>query len=164
MTLANQVTLLRIAFIPLIIGLLLLGLNGLAAIFFLLLSFSDALDGYLARRLRQVSDLGKFLDPLADKVLVITVLIALVGLGKAESLPVIIITARELLVQGLRINAAANKQIIAATPLAKWKTVIQIIAILMLILNLPYADWALWAAVILSLISATKYMKYFNYG
>jgi CDP-diacylglycerol--glycerol-3-phosphate 3-phosphatidyltransferase len=137
---------------------LLFSLNGLAAMFFLLLSFSDAIDGYIARRFHQVSDLGKFLDPLADKVLVITVLIALVGLGKAHSVPVMIIVVRELIVQGIRIDAAKHKKIIAAAPIAKWKTVIQIVAVAMLILSLPFANWALWLAVVLSLVSGGSYL------
>jgi len=158
LTLANGVTLLRIVFIPLVIILLFLGLNGIAVILFLLLSFSDAIDGYIARRFNQVSDLGKFLDPLADKVLVITVLIALVGLGKADAIAVLILTARELLVQGIRIYAAKDKHIMGASPVAKWKTATAIVAVAMLILNLPYANWVLWLAVVLSLISGGGYL------
>ncbi|MBU0672045.1 MAG: CDP-diacylglycerol--glycerol-3-phosphate 3-phosphatidyltransferase [Candidatus Margulisbacteria bacterium] len=158
MTLANYVTLSRIILIPLIITLLLLGLNGLAVIIFLALSFSDAVDGYIARRFNQVSDLGKFLDPLADKILVMSVLIVLVGLGKASSIPVIILTARELVVQGLRISAARYKNIIAASPVAKWKTATQIVAVALLILKLPYAGWILWLSVVLSLLSGGAYL------
>ena len=158
MTIANWVTLLRIVLIPLIIGLLLYGLNGLAVIAFLILSFSDAIDGYIARRFNQISDLGKFLDPLADKILVISVLIVLVGLGKADSIPVIIIVARELMVQGIRISAAATKGIMAASPIAKWKTATQIVAVAMLILNLPYDAWVLWLATGLSILSGGAYL------
>jgi CDP-diacylglycerol--glycerol-3-phosphate 3-phosphatidyltransferase len=158
LTIANYVTLSRIAFIPLIIILLSYRIDGLAVILFLVLSFSDAIDGYIARRFHQVSDLGKFLDPLADKVLVITVLIALVGQGKADSIPVMFIVVRELLVQGIRISAAKNQKIIAAAPVAKWKTATQIVAVSMLILRLPYADWVLWLAVVLSIISGGAYL------
>lgn len=133
-------------------------LNGLAVITFLLLSFSDAVDGYIARKYNQVSDLGKFLDPLADKILVTIVLICLVGLGKADSIPVMIIVAREFIVSGLRINAARSKKIIAASPTAKWKTFSQFVAVAMLMLDLPYADWALWLAVILSVVSGGGYL------
>ena len=80
MTLANKVTLLRIALIPLCLIFLLAGFYGLAAVIFLLLSLSDAIDGYIARKYNQVSELGKMLDPLADKILVMTVLIGLTGL------------------------------------------------------------------------------------
>ena len=157
MNLANRVTLLRIALIPLVIALLLFKYNGLALISFLLLSFSDALDGYIARRFDQVSEVGKFLDPLADKILVITVLITLVGQGLANSIAVMILVARELIVQGIRIYAAKH-EIIAAIQAAKLKTIAQIVAVAMLILRLPFADWALWLAVGLALYSGGVYL------
>jgi CDP-diacylglycerol--glycerol-3-phosphate 3-phosphatidyltransferase len=158
LTIANYVTLLRIAFIPLIIGLLFARVDGLAVIIFLTLSFSDAVDGYIARRYNQVSDLGKFLDPLADKVLVISVLIVLVALRKVGAIPVVILTARELIVQGIRIDAAQYKKIIAAGPVAKWKTATQVVAVAMLILRLPYVAWVLWLSVALSIISGGAYL------
>lgn len=158
MTLANYVTLLRIVFIPLNIILLFLGLNGLAAMLFLFLSLSDAVDGYIARRYNQISDLGKLLDPLADKILVITALIALVGLSKADPIAVMILAAREFMVSGIRVSAAKAGKIIPAILLAKWKTVSQIVAVLMLILSLPFANLALWLAVGLSLISGGVYL------
>jgi len=159
LSLANYVTLLRIALIPLIIAFVFLGFFGLAVMVGLLLIFSDFLDGYLARRYKQVSDLGKLLDPLADKIAVVTVLIALVGVGKADPIPVMIIAARELFVQGLRISMAKSKQkIIEASPIAKAKTTVQAIALVMLLLSLPYAEWVLWLAVIISLISGWKYL------
>ena len=158
MTLANWVTLSRIFLIPLIIFLLLVRLNGLAAGLFLLLSFSDAIDGYIARKYDQVSDLGKFLDPLADKILVLTVLVCLVGLGKVSSIPVMILLARELAVQGVRIGAARYRQIIAASPVAKWKTGTQVAAVAMLILGLPFAEPVLWLSVFLALVSGGAYL------
>jgi CDP-diacylglycerol---glycerol-3-phosphate 3-phosphatidyltransferase len=157
LTVANYVTLSRIVLIPLVIVSLFTGYNGIALIFFLILSFSDAVDGYIARRFNQVSDLGKFLDPLADKILVITVLIALVGLGRADSVPVMIIACREFIVSGIRIYAAKSNFIIAASPTAKLKTVSQIIAVAMLIIGLPFSGWMLWGAVVLSIISGGGY-------
>jgi len=153
LTLANRITLSRIAFIPLCIIFLLAGLYGLATIIFLLLSFSDALDGYIARKHRHVSDLGKKLDPLADKILVTTVLIGLTGLGKAHPIAVMIICARELLVASFR-----NNRSFAASPLAKWKTATQVLAVVMLMLNIPFADGMLWIAVLLSLITGGAYL------
>ncbi len=159
MTLANRVTLARICLIPLVIVFLFFGLNGLAVILYSILWFSDTIDGYIARRFNQVSDLGKLLDPLADKLLVILILIALVGLGKADSIPVMIITARELLVQGIRISSAKrSKKIIGSAPIAKLKAAVQFIAVFMLILSLPYAHGMLWAAVILSVFSGGTYL------
>lgn len=158
MTIANKITLARIALIPLIIFLLLARINGLAVALFLLVSFSDALDGYVARRYNQVSDLGKYLDPLADKILIITALIALVSVGLAAVLPVIFLVSRELIVQGLRINAARSNNIFAASPLAKWKTVIQVAAVTMLILDLPLANEVLWISVLLAWLSGGAYL------
>lgn len=155
MTLANQVTLARIVLIPLLLAALYFGLFGLAAIFFLILSLSDLIDGYIARRFNQVSDLGKILDPLADKVLVISVLIVLVGLQKVPSLPVIIIVLREVLIAGIRSEAP---KVFGAIPIAKWKTAAQVLAILMLMLNLPLADLVLWVSIILSLVSGGIYI------
>ena len=158
MTLANRVTLLRIAFIPLVIVFLFLGFNGLAVIFFILLSLLDYIDGYIARRFNQISDVGKILDPLADKILVMTVLIMLVSLGKADPIPVMLFLARDAMVSGIRISAAKSQKILHASPIAKAKTVTQIIAVPMLILNIPYADWVLWLAVGFSLFSGGIYL------
>lgn len=155
MTLANQVTLGRIILIPIILILLYLGLYGLAAICFVLVSLSDLIDGYIARRFNQVSDLGKALDPLADKVLVLTALIALVDLGRVSAIPVIIIVVRELLVAGIRSEAP---QVFGAIPLAKWKTATQVLAVFMLMLNLPLADLVLWISLVLSLVSGGRYL------
>jgi CDP-diacylglycerol--glycerol-3-phosphate 3-phosphatidyltransferase len=158
LTIANRITLLRIIFIPLNVWLILLGINGLAALLFLLLSATDAIDGYVARRFGQVSELGKFLDPLADKILVITALIGLVSQGSASPVAVMVLTAREFLVSGIRVSAAKAGNILPASPLAKWKTIAQIIAVLMLILNLPLANVILWLAVVLALVSGGEYL------
>lgn len=151
--LANRITLLRLALIPLCVALLLAALFGLAAVVFLLLSFSDAIDGYVARKYNQVSELGKQLDPLVDKILVMTVLIGLAALGKANPVPVMLICAREFIVASLR-----TQKVFAASQIAKWKTVAQSAAVIMLLLNLPLAGAVLWLAVLLSLISGAAYL------
>lgn len=153
MTLANRVTLLRIALIPLCWFSLLAGLFGLAAVIFLLLSLSDLIDGYIARKYNQVSEIGKLLDPLADKILVLTVLIGLTAVGQANPLAVMLICAREFIVASVR-----SDKIFAANQLAKWKTFTQVAAVLMLMLNLPLANLILWLAVILSLVSGGAYL------
>ena len=158
MTAANKITLGRILAIPLIIGLMSFRLYGLAAICFVLVAFSDALDGYLARRFGEVTEFGKFFDPLADKVLVIVVLVALVDHKLADPIPVMLIVARVFLVSGIRIAMARSQIIISASPLAKVKTTIQLLAVLMLILKLPYAGVILWLAVALSLMSGWAYL------
>jgi len=102
LTLPNLVTFLRILLIPLFILFLLIPNLPLAAGLFIILALSDAVDGFLARFLKQTSDLGKFLDPLADKILVLSGLIGLIELKIIPALPVIIIMIRELAVMGLR--------------------------------------------------------------
>jgi CDP-diacylglycerol--glycerol-3-phosphate 3-phosphatidyltransferase len=153
LTLANKVTLARIALIPFCLAFLLTGFYGLAAVAFVILAFSDAIDGYIARKYNQVSDLGKQLDPLADKILVMTVLIGLTALGKAGALPVMLIFVREFIIASIR-----GKKVFAASPIAKWKTIIQMVAVFMCILSLPLSELALWLAVILSYISGGAYL------
>jgi CDP-diacylglycerol---glycerol-3-phosphate 3-phosphatidyltransferase len=153
LTLANRVTLARIALIPFCLAFLLTGFYGLAAVAFVILAFSDAIDGYIARKYNQVSDLGKQLDPLADKLLVINVLVVLAALGKAGALPVMLVLTREFIITGLR-----AKKVFAASPIAKWKTIIQMVAVFMCILSLPFSELALWLAVILAYVSGGAYI------
>ncbi|MBI5078966.1 CDP-diacylglycerol--glycerol-3-phosphate 3-phosphatidyltransferase, partial [Candidatus Saganbacteria bacterium] len=148
-----KVTLLRIALIPLCVAFLLSGFWGLSAVVFIFLSLSDLADGYIARKYHQVSELGKQLDPLADKILIMTVLIGLTSLGKAEAAPVMLICAREFIIASVRAG-----KVFAASTIAKWKTVSQIAAVIMLMLNLPFGGWVLWFAVLLSLISGGAYL------
>ena len=152
-TLANRITLLRILFIPLCLVFILTTFYGLATVVFMALAFSDAIDGYIARKYNQVSELGKQLDPLADKILVLTVLIGLTSKGLADPMAVMIICAREFIIASIR-----TKKIFAASPIAKWKTGSQVLAIFMLLLNLPLAWLVLWAAVFLSLLSGWAYL------
>jgi CDP-diacylglycerol--glycerol-3-phosphate 3-phosphatidyltransferase len=153
LTLANRITLARIALIPLCQIFLLTGFLGLAAVLFLVLSLSDYIDGYVARKYHQVSEIGKMLDPLADKVLVLTALIGLTAIGRADPAAVMLIAARELIVSSLR-----STRTFAASRLAKWKTVAQMAAVIMLLFGLPLAGAVLWLAVILSLVSGWAYV------
>ncbi|MBN3032824.1 MAG: CDP-diacylglycerol--glycerol-3-phosphate 3-phosphatidyltransferase [Candidatus Saganbacteria bacterium] len=153
MTLATKVTLARIALIPFCLGFLLTGFWGLSALLFAALSFSDAIDGYLARKYHQVSELGKQLDPLADKLLVLTMLIALTALGKAGPVPVMLLVAREFVIASLR-----TRKVFAASPVAKWKTVAEMVAVFLAVLNLPLAGATLWLAVILAYVSGGAYL------
>ena len=127
---------------------------------FLLAAGTDWLDGYLARRLDQVTDLGKFLDPLVDKLLVLAPLLALVELGEVPAWGVFLILARELTVAGWRVKQVA---IAGANLWGKLKTVSQIVAIALLIAPRPEwtaaaALWAFWIAVALTLISGAIYL------
>jgi len=164
LTAANAVTFGRIALIPLFVIVLLDKRPLWAAGLFLILALSDALDGILARYLKQTSDLGAYLDPLADKILVICALLGLIQLGLAPAVPVMLIVAREFAVSGFRILAAKEGRLMAASNFGKWKTVSQILAVLMLILNLPYALWVLWLAVLLTILSGVDYYVRFKRG
>jgi CDP-diacylglycerol--glycerol-3-phosphate 3-phosphatidyltransferase len=159
LNLANLVTLVRLALIPLVILFIFLGYFGLAAILGIIIFISDYIDGYIARRFNQITDFGKLIDPLVDKIAIITVAIALVAVGRADSIPVIIITARELLVQGIRISIAQRKQkIIEASLAGKLKANVQGIALFMLILGMPYGDWMLWLAALVTIYSGGEYL------
>lgn len=132
-TAANRVTLVRVVLIPVFLVILLAKLPvwgpWLAAAVFTLLAATDAVDGYLARSRNEVTTFGKFIDPLADKLLVTAALVALVDLDKLPSWIALIIISRELVVSGLRMVAVAEGRVIAASNYGKVKTVLQIMAI-----------------------------------
>lgn len=172
LNLANKITLLRIgAIIPI---LLLLAFPNhftcwLAFLLFVAASMSDFVDGYIARREGQVTNFGKFLDPLADKLLICSVLIMMVGLGWVSAIITIIIVVRELAVTGLRAVAADNGVVIAADKFGKWKTVLQLFALAPLIIHYPF--WGinpepiglilLYLALILTVFSGGNYFYRF---
>lgn len=148
MTPANVVTLVRICLVPVFVAALvapwpeLLGLDHLlafkpwiAAAIFVVISCTDWLDGYLARSRNEVTDFGKFMDPLADKVLVVAALLVLIELGSLPSWPVLIIVAREFIVSGVRMVAASKGEVIAASWYGKFKTVFQMIAIVLFVVK-----------------------------
>jgi len=123
----------------------------LAAGVFLFAALSDILDGYLARKTGQITDMGKFLDPLADKVMVTTALIMLVGMGRCPAWIALIIILREIIITGLRGMAQTRGQVIAASGLGKMKTVMQSIALVGLLVHhkinigqLWGSDWKYW--------------------
>ena len=163
MTLPNLVTVVRLLFVPLLIYVLLTpnipGQPYTAGALFLVLAASDALDGILARRLQQESDLGKLIDPLADKVLVFSTFLVLIELGTVPAIPVIIMLVREFAVVGLRTFVATKGQIVAASMLAKWKTGLQIVAIFWILLGWPQAMEMLWLATAVSVVSGAAYFK-----
>ena len=163
MTLPNWITLSRLLALPIV----LYGLNNptpvsrwvCLAIFFIAAA-TDWLDGYLARKLNQISDLGKFLDPLVDKLLVLAPLLALVELGQVPAWGVFLILARELAIAGWRVNQTV---IVGANLWGKLKTISQIAAIALLIAPLPDA-WiilslvAFWISVAFTLVSGAIYL------
>jgi CDP-diacylglycerol--glycerol-3-phosphate 3-phosphatidyltransferase len=139
MNLANKLTLIRIFLVP--VFLLFIARKGIpygsfiATFIFILASLTDKLDGYIARSRNQITNFGKFMDPLADKLLVTAALISLVELHVVPAWAAVIIIAREFAVSGLRSIAAAQGKVIAASWWGKIKTVIQIIAIILLLLE-----------------------------
>jgi len=130
----------------------------LACVVFILASVTDAADGYIARKRHIVTNMGKFIDPLADKILVIAVLVALVELQRFPAWMVVVIISREFIVSGLRMVAASEGVVIAASKGGKLKTVTQIIGIIMLILNIPGAMLVMWVAVFLTVWSGISYL------
>lgn len=174
MTLPNLLTLVRVLTIPPIVAAILLAdefdgfeLRGLATVLFVLASVSDWLDGYLARKLDQGSALGRMMDPIADKVLVVSILVSLTATGELASWTIVatlIIIARELLVAGLREALAGRTVSLPVSYLAKIKTAVQLVALTFL-LAAPLAPaiigtvglLTLWLAAILSLVTGVQY-------
>lgn len=172
MNLPNALTLSRLAAIPILMVLLLVRFQGhdqVAAALFVVFSLTDTLDGQVARRRGTVSDLGKFLDPLADKLFVLSVLIVLVQEGLVAAWVVVVIFSRELIITILRTVGASQGRVIAAAPLGKTKTVMQIGAVTLLILQRPYpvlipfADIAVAVAVVFTLGSGLDYLWRFRH-
>jgi CDP-diacylglycerol--glycerol-3-phosphate 3-phosphatidyltransferase len=170
--LPNILTGIRVVGIPVLI--ILLSFSGkfpsfLAAIFFLGAGMTDLLDGFFARRRRMVSRIGKFMDPLADKLLVSAALIMLIPLGRVPAWMVFVIIGREMAVTGLRGLAAAEGVILAADRWGKNKTVLQMAALCALILHYPYfgidfhqvGTVLIWLALVVTLISGISYFLSF---
>src|SRR5713226_8534380 len=172
MNIPNVLTISRLVAIPPLMVLLLVRFQGhdqLAAALFLVVSFTDTLDGQIARRRGLVSDLGKFLDPLADKLFVLSVLIVLVQEGLVAAWVVVVIFSRELMITILRSVGAGQGRIIAAAPLGKTKTVMQMSAVTLLILQRPYpvlvplADLAVGVAIVFTIWSGVDYLWRFRH-
>ena len=172
MTLPNALTLSRLAAIPLLMILLIARFDyhdQIAAVLFVAFSFTDTLDGQIARRRGTVSDLGKFLDPLADKLFVLSVLIVLVQEGLVAAWVVVLIFSRELLITILRSVGASQGRVIAAAPMGKTKTATQMAAVVLLILQRPYpavvplADLAVGIAIIFTVGSGIDYLWRFRH-
>ena len=166
MNLPNKLSIARVLCIPVIVTLLHFPSDTcriIAAVLFIIGCLTDFLDGRIARKHNLITDFGKFIDPVADKLLVLTTMIMLIHSGKMPAWIVIIILCRELAVDGLRMVAVTKGQVIAAGPLGKWKTACQMVLIsAMLILNHSVYDaWPLTVlagiVVLLTLISAVDY-------
>lgn len=169
MNLPNKLTVLRVCMVPVFVFLMLW--NGLgsagkyaAAAIFILASVTDWLDGYLARKYHLVTDFGKFMDPIADKLLVGSALICLVEKGDLAAWIVSIIIGREFIISGFRLVASDKGVVIAASYWGKFKTVFQMIMVILLILDLggmvhTIAQITVWISLILTVVSLVDYLK-----
>ena len=168
MNLPNKLTILRVIMIPFFVFFLLSGVGGsaskwIALVIFAAASITDTLDGYIARRDNLITDFGKFMDPLADKLLVCSALICFVELDKLPAWMVIIIIAREFIISGFRLIAAENGVVIAANYWGKFKTVSQMIMIILLIVDFGgvfaiLTEVFIWLSVALTVISLLTYI------
>ncbi len=156
MTLANWITLSRIAAVPLVVMLLPLQ-PWIAAIGFVLICYTDFVDGFVARKMNQVTTLGKLIDPLADKILVITFLLYFIKEARISYVFVAIIVIRELAVSALRTLAALENQVIKADSLGKIKTVWQYLTLIWMIMAWPSENVFIYVMVLLTVISGLNY-------
>lgn len=181
MNLPNKLTLLRVVLVPFFVFFMLTDIVPfspvIALVIFIAASVTDALDGHIARSRNLVTTFGKFLDPLADKVLVISALICLNSIGVIGAVPVIIIVAREFMVSGLRLVTANEGVVVAAGIWGKLKTAFTMVAEVAIMLGLCFsfegqaADIAniiyqilIWIATVLTVISGGVYLKgYWKY-
>lgn len=168
MNLPNKLTMGRIFAIPVFIVVFLMDYRAAAAIIFILAAVTDMLDGHIARKHNLVTNFGKLMDPLADKLLVMSALIGLVEVGDVAGWMVAIILGREFIITGMRQVAAAQGIVIAAGTTGKIKTILQMIAIPLLILenwpfsalgiNVPVDIIFLWLALIMTIVSGAEYI------
>jgi len=180
LNLANRITLARILLVPVVCVILLVPFHigsvtfhgqtttaneVLAALVFIAAAATDALDGRIARKRKMITNFGKFLDPLADKLLVSAVLIILVQMQRMPAWVAIVIISREFAVTGLRLIAAGDGVVVAASQWGKWKTTAQMVGIVLLMLNnfpfsvinVPIAQIMIYVMVIMTVVSAIDY-------
>lgn len=166
--LPNQLTMARIFAIPVFIIVLMMGFRVTATIIFIAAALTDMLDGKIARKYNLVTNFGKLMDPLADKLLTMSAFICFVGLGDVPAWMVIVILGREFIITGMRQVAAAEGIVIAAGWSGKIKTVCQMVAIPLIMLNnwpftllpvvIPMDQIALWAALVMTIWSGAEYI------
>lgn len=168
MNLPNKLTTLRVLMIPFFVIFMLTNLGGayanyIAVAIFIVASLTDLLDGKIARKYHLVTNFGKFMDPLADKLLVCSALICLVEMERLAAWMVIVIISREFIISGFRLIASDNGVVIAASYWGKFKTTFQMVMIVLLILNLGgvfsvITEVVTWVALILTLVSLVDYL------
>ena len=169
MNLPNKLTVLRVIMIPFFITFLLFDITGgadkwIALAIFCIASLTDFFDGYLARKHNLVTNFGKFMDPLADKLLVCSAMICLVAMNKLNVIVVLIIIAREFIISGFRLVASDSGIVIAASYWGKFKTVFQMAMVIVLIMDLGgifavIGNILVWISLALTIISLVDYVK-----
>ena len=168
MNLPNKLTVLRMVLVPFFVAFLLLSpgndmFKWIALALFIIASLTDLADGKIARKYNLVTNFGKFMDPLADKILTISGMICLIELGRIPAWIVIIIVAREFIISGFRLIAAENGVVIAANYWGKFKTTFQMIMIILMIANIPQLQLVttivMWIALALTIISLVTYIN-----
>lgn len=172
MNLANKLTMFRVVLIPFFVFFMLcskMPIGGplgdyIALVIFIVASLTDLLDGKIARKYNLVTNFGKFMDPLADKLLVCSALICLVEMNRLAAWMVVIIIAREFIISGFRLIAADKQVVIAASMWGKYKTTFQMAMVILLILNWNFILFEIltgvvtWIAVILTVVSLIDYL------
>lgn len=168
MNLPNKLTVLRVLMIPFFVLFALVDVvpgysSYIAVAIFVIASLTDLLDGKLARKYNLVTDFGKFMDPLADKLLVCSALICLVSMERLPAWIVIVIISREFIISGFRLVASDNGVVIAASYWGKFKTTFQMLMIIVLFLDLGgvfdlIGEILIWAALILTVVSLVDYL------
>ena len=168
MNLPNKLTILRMVLVPFFVATLLMSaanepLKWVALVLFIVASLTDFADGYIARKYNLITNFGKFMDPLADKILTISGMICLIELGRIPSWIVRIIVAREFIISGFRLIAAENGVVIAANMWGKLKTNFQMFMIIFMIMNIPQfqivTNILMWIALALTIISLVTYIS-----
>ena len=168
MNLPNKLTVLRMVLVPFFVATLLLSktndtLKWVALALFVIASLTDFADGYIARKYNLITNFGKFMDPLADKILTVSGMICLIVLGRIPSWIVVIIVAREFIISGFRLIAAENGVVIAANYWGKFKTTFQMFMIILMIMNIPQlqivTNIVMWIALALTIISLVTYIN-----
>lgn len=173
MNIANKLTVLRIVMVPVFMAFLMIDIHNpafvaIALVLFVVASLTDTLDGYIARHYNMITDFGKFMDPLADKMLTTAAFLGLMHHGRASAIAVMLILAREFIVSGIRLVAAGKGNVIAASIWGKMKTVFQMVAIIAaIILMFPFfpetaaimiSDILVWLSAFVTVISGADYV------
>ena len=160
MTTASKITLVRVALLPVFMALLLMGYNWFALIVFAIASLTDFVDGYIARHYNQTSDFGKFLDPLADKLLVTAAMLVFVQWGRMPSWVVMIVLSREFAVSGLRMVAASGGKVLAAGWSGKVKTFTTMVGLcVMMAISVLWIDWVV--VIVIAVTTLYSGIEYF---